>query len=69
MLEAVRQRYAPNLLLVGGPAGHVDNVSMLLDDRQALRGLPTAYLCERYVCQAPTTDPAHLRTQIEAAGL
>jgi uncharacterized protein YyaL (SSP411 family) len=69
MLDVVRARYAPNLLLVGGPSGQVDNVSMLLDDRQALDGRATAYLCERYVCQAPTTEPAILVGQLEAAGL
>jgi hypothetical protein len=40
---------------------------MLLDDREALGGKPTAYLCERYVCQAPTTDIEELSRQLEAA--
>jgi uncharacterized protein len=68
-IDLVRGAYAPNLLLIGGAAGQVDNASMLLDDREALRGLPTAYLCEKYVCQAPTTDPAELRGQLDAIGL
>jgi uncharacterized protein YyaL (SSP411 family) len=67
LLNAVRELYAPNLLLAGGPAGQTDNVTLLLDDREALGGKPTAYLCERYVCQAPTTGPAELRKQLEAA--
>jgi hypothetical protein len=67
LVTTVRELYAPNLLLVGGPAGQVDNVTPLLDDREALGGKPTAYLCERYVCQAPTTNPAELTAQIEAA--
>jgi uncharacterized protein YyaL (SSP411 family) len=68
-VDLVRDTYAPNLLLIGGAAGQVDNASMVLDDREALRGLPTAYLCEKYVCQAPTTDPAELRAQLDALGL
>ncbi len=67
LLDTVRQLYTPNLLIVGGPSGQTDNPTPLLDDREARNGLPTAYLCERYVCQAPTTDPAELKTQIEVA--
>ncbi len=67
LLDPVRGVYAPNLLLVGGPSGQANNPTPLLDDRDALRGLPTAYLCERYVCQAPTTDPTELKTQLELA--
>jgi uncharacterized protein YyaL (SSP411 family) len=26
----------------------------------------TAYLCEGFVCQAPTTDPAELARQLDA---
>jgi len=29
-------------------------------------GASTAYLCQRFVCQAPTTDPAELLRQLEA---
>jgi hypothetical protein len=39
----------------------------LLDDREALDGNPTAYLCERYVCQAPTTNASELGAQITVA--
>ncbi|HWC29724.1 MAG TPA: thioredoxin domain-containing protein, partial [Dehalococcoidia bacterium] len=67
LLGAVRATYAPNLLVVGGPAGHPDNGTLLLDDREALDGKPTAYLCERYVCQAPTTNPTELQAQLAAA--
>jgi len=67
LLDTVRALYAPNLLIVGGPAAQVDNPTPLLDDREALGGQPTAYLCERYVCQAPTTDPAELAAQLNAA--
>jgi uncharacterized protein YyaL (SSP411 family) len=63
--DAVRTTFAPNLLITGGPAGQTDNATPLLDDREALAGKPTAYLCERYVCQAPTTDPAELSRQLE----
>jgi hypothetical protein len=68
-VDLIRGAYAPKLLLIGGAAGQVDNASMLLDDREALRGQATAYLCEKYVCQAPTTEPAELRSQLAAIGI
>jgi uncharacterized protein YyaL (SSP411 family) len=67
LLEVVRGRYLPHLLLVGGPENAADPPTPLLADRPAQDGLATAYLCERFVCQAPTTDPEELSQQIEAA--
>ena len=29
-------------------------------------GLPTAYLCRDFACQAPVTDPEAFRAQLEA---
>ena len=37
----------------------------LLETRPAIQGKPTAYVCQRYVCQAPTTDPADLARQLK----
>ena len=66
LLEPLRLLYTPNLLLVGGPEGKGADVTPLLQDRPLLDAKPTAYVCERFLCQAPTTDPAELLTQIRA---
>ena len=65
-LEVVRKRFLPNrLVAVASPIG--DGPAMpLLADRRAVDGKATAYLCERFVCQAPTTDPAELARQLDA---
>jgi uncharacterized protein YyaL (SSP411 family) len=55
----VRANHHPHLVLAGGPEGSA--VPELLKDRTAIEGRPTAYVCEHFSCQAPTTDPATLR--------
>ena len=64
LLSPIRLLYAPNLLLVGAPEGTGAEVTPLLQDRTTRDGQPTAYVCERFVCQAPTTDPAELLAQL-----
>jgi uncharacterized protein YyaL (SSP411 family) len=63
LLQVVRERYLPNRLLAVAPnAGAIP----LLADRRALDGRATAYLCEHFVCQAPTQDPTELARQLDA---
>jgi uncharacterized protein len=64
LIDPLRLLYAPNLLMVGAAEGEAADLTPLLRDRSALNGAPTAYVCERFVCQAPTTDPAELREQL-----
>jgi uncharacterized protein YyaL (SSP411 family) len=39
----------------------------LLADRPRLDGKATAYVCENYRCQIPTTNPAELDRQLGSA--
>ena len=63
LLEVIRERFLPNRVLAAG-AGR--GAIPLLADRQALGGKATAYLCEHFVCQAPTQDPGELARQLDA---
>ncbi|HEY8735506.1 MAG TPA: thioredoxin domain-containing protein [Candidatus Dormibacteraeota bacterium] len=63
-LDVVRRQYRPNQLVAAGPGGDQDAIP-LLRDRHVIDGHVTAYLCEAFVCQAPTTDPAMLAAQID----
>jgi uncharacterized protein len=65
-LEVVRTRYLPNRLLALAPPGDQRLTMPLLRDRRAIDGKVTAYLCEGFVCQAPTTDPSELARQLDA---
>jgi uncharacterized protein YyaL (SSP411 family) len=65
LLRPVRARYLPNRLLAAADPGLDGAAIPLLGDRIAVRGRATAYLCEDFVCQAPTSDPAELERQLE----
>jgi uncharacterized protein YyaL (SSP411 family) len=65
LLDAAFGAYRPNLVVAGGPAGVGADLTPLLQDRGAIDGRPAAYVCERFVCQAPTTDPAELRRLLD----
>jgi uncharacterized protein len=67
LVETAFGRYLPNRLVVGAPAGSPARLGLpLLTDRGAVGGKPTAYVCRRYVCQLPVTDPAALAAQLDA---
>jgi uncharacterized protein len=52
-----RERYLPNAVaaLSSGKDASTDEVPLLVG-RTQVGGAPTAYVCERFVCRAPTTD-------------
>jgi uncharacterized protein YyaL (SSP411 family) len=46
--------FEPNAVVAFGPAEDVP----LLSGRGLVDGRPAVYVCERFVCRAPVTDPA-----------
>ena len=58
---------AVGLVLVAGEpdAGGIP----LLADRPLVDGRSAAYVCRGFVCDRPTTDPAELRRQLQAANI
>jgi uncharacterized protein YyaL (SSP411 family) len=64
LVGVARRRYLPNLVLAGG-SGQDAHPIPLLADRPQVDGRPTAYLCEDFVCQRPTTEPAALAAQLD----
>jgi uncharacterized protein YyaL (SSP411 family) len=63
LAHEVTSRYLPNLVMA---LGFDEGVVPLLSDRVAIGGVPTAYLCERFSCQMPVTDPVAFRGQLNA---
>jgi uncharacterized protein YyaL (SSP411 family) len=64
----LRRTFLPNRVLAAVTQGaqldaHAALVP-LLEEKRALRGQPTAYVCERRVCELPTGDPEVFAKQI-----
>jgi uncharacterized protein len=64
--EAAFEGFRPHLVAVGAREGEDEDLTPLLQQKSAIGGKATAYLCERFVCQAPTTEPEELRAQLSA---
>ena len=65
LLAVVRERYRPHIVLAGAEQPSADTAVALLEGRSALDGRATAYVCERFACQAPVQDAARLRAQLD----
>ncbi len=54
--RVVRGSFRPHLVLAGGEPDGVP----LLEGREPIDGKAAAYVCERFTCKAPVTEPAEL---------
>ncbi len=71
LLDALRLRYLPNTVLApkspDAPADAEEQIP-LLQGRTLVGGRPAAYVCERYACLRPVTNPEELAEQLDARG-
>ena len=67
LVGVVRERYRPNVVLAVAAPGDADAAEAipLLRDRPQVDGKATAYVCERFACKLPVTEPADLRSQLD----
>ncbi len=63
----VRSAYRPHLVLAGTrePVDDGGVAVPLLEYRGLLNGAPAAYVCERFACQAPVSEPAALAALLD----
>ena len=67
LVAATFRGFRPNRLVAAATAGSAAAAGLpLLAERPAVDGKPTAYVCRRYVCQLPVTEPAALATRLDA---
>ncbi len=59
-------RFLPNAVIAMGEPHDEEAMDAvaLLRDRPQVDGLPTAYVCERFTCRLPVTDPEDLADQL-----
>jgi uncharacterized protein YyaL (SSP411 family) len=64
--EVTTKRFLPNhVLAVSSPDDRASSAAVaLLRDRPQRDGRATAYVCERFECRLPVTDPADLAAQL-----
>ena len=63
LLTVARDGYRPNQIIAAALPDRSSAIP-LLADRPLLDGQATAYVCQNFSCQQPTTDPVKLRTQL-----
>ena len=64
LLAEVYRHYLPNRVVMGVSGNGALADLPLAEARESIDGAPTAYVCENYACQMPTTDPAVLAEQL-----
>ena len=62
LAAVVRSSFRPNLVLAGGPEG--SKRPELMVERTAVDGRPAAYVCERFACRRPVTEPDALAAEL-----
>jgi hypothetical protein len=60
LAAVVREASRPHLVLAGGPGDGSTQVP-LMEQRTPVDGRAAAYVCERFACQRPVTQPEELR--------
>ena len=60
----VRSKLRPHVVLAGGAEGTAS--PELMRERTAVEGRAAAYVCERFACRQPVTEPTELAAALEA---
>jgi uncharacterized protein YyaL (SSP411 family) len=60
MVQTIHERFLPRAVAVLHPEGHagetIEALVPYVKTQEPLRGKPTAYVCEDFICKLPTTD-------------
>jgi uncharacterized protein YyaL (SSP411 family) len=62
--RAAAAAYAPDLVIAPLPPGSAVGAWPIFDGKLERAGVPTAYVCRGYACDAPTGDPERVTAQV-----
>jgi uncharacterized protein YyaL (SSP411 family) len=63
--DGIWSTYRPRLVVAQSPFPPESNSPPLLNNRSLLEKMPTAYVCQDFVCQLPVTTPEALMSQLQ----
>jgi uncharacterized protein YyaL (SSP411 family) len=66
LVDVLRTRVLPASVQVTAAPGVGAELTPLLAGRAVVDGQPAAYVCERFACRLPVTDPEALRADLDA---
>jgi len=66
LLQAIRVKFRPNVVVAASPYPIKENAPALLKDRALLDGKTTAFVCEGFMCKRPTNDEIIFIEQLNA---
>jgi uncharacterized protein YyaL (SSP411 family) len=66
LADVLRRRVLPAAVRVSASPGVGDDLTPLLAGRGPVDGRAAAYVCERFTCGLPVTDPEALRAELDA---
>jgi uncharacterized protein YyaL (SSP411 family) len=68
LLRALNARFLPNVVVAAAAEDDTEAATLipLLQDRPRQHGKPTAYVCQSFVCNLPTTDVDEMLRQLGA---
>jgi uncharacterized protein len=66
-LSVYRKAYRPFTIIAAHHADMKNNEMFpaILEDRTEVKGKPTAYVCQGFICRAPVTNPTEFEDQLE----
>ena len=72
MVRLLHSRFLPRTVVVLHPPGTsgqaIETLVPYVKAQQPVNGLPTAYVCEHFVCKLPTTDLTRFEQQLNTGG-
>ena len=65
LVKVLWSKYRPRVVAARSGYPPAPEGPALLDERRLVADMPTAYVCQGFICRQPVTEPAQLQSQLE----